>query len=188
MNVEAEWQSRNSRDPSEWKLFPKVFQQVFQRRGMPKIDLLASRVSHQLPQCFAWKPDPFSQGTDALQQIWRQSIPLCVSPILPHSTSLEASELRPNRKTVACHTNLAVSNLVPPSARNVYSSSTPTSNEHKLNKLTRGISPSNCKQDITTSGVDHIRERLLKKGVSETAAQLITSTRQKSSQLNYNSF
>ena len=27
-----------------------------------------------------------------------QSIPLCISPILPHSTSLEESELRPNRK------------------------------------------------------------------------------------------
>ena len=40
---------------------------------------------------------------------------------------------------------------------------------------------SNCKQNITTSSVDNIRERLLKKGVSETVAQLITSTRRKSS-------
>ena len=37
---------------------------------MSKTDLLASRLSHQLPQYFAWKPDPFSQETDALQQIW----------------------------------------------------------------------------------------------------------------------
>ena len=70
LNVEADWQSRNSSNPSEWKLCPKVFQQVCQRRGMPKIDLFASRLSHQLPQYFAWKPDPFSQGTDALPQIW----------------------------------------------------------------------------------------------------------------------
>ena len=35
--------------------------------------------------------------------------------------------------------------------------------------------------------MDHIRERLLKKGVSETAAQIITSTRRKSSESNYNS-
>ena len=35
---------------------------------MPKIDLFASRLSHQLPQYFAWRPDPFSQRTDALQQ------------------------------------------------------------------------------------------------------------------------
>ena len=64
---------------------------------------------------------------------------------------------------------MAVLNLVPPSTRNVYSS------------------PIDCKQNITTSGVDHIREKLLKKGVSETASQLITSTRRKSSESNYNS-
>ena len=62
---------------------PKVFQQVCQRRGMLKIDLFASRLSHQLPQNFAWKPDHFSQGTDALQQIWGNQFlyafpPFCV--------------------------------------------------------------------------------------------------------------
>ena len=73
-----------------------------------------------------------------------------------------------------------------PFTRNAYSSSTATSKQHKLNKPTGGSSSSNCKQNITTSGVDHIREILLKKGVSKTAAQLITSTRRKSSQSNYN--
>ena len=51
LNVEADWQSRNSRDTSKLKLCPKVFQLV-----------------SQLPQYFAWKPGPFSQGTDGLQQ------------------------------------------------------------------------------------------------------------------------
>ena len=76
--------------------------------------------------------------------------------------------------------------MVPPSTRNVYSSSTATSKEHTLNKPTRRSSSSNCKQNITTSGVDHIRERLLKKGDSEAAVQLITSTRRKSSESKYN--
>ena len=53
---------------------PKVFQQVCQRRGTPKVDLFASRLSHQLLQYFAWKPDPFSQVTDDLQQIWANQI------------------------------------------------------------------------------------------------------------------
>ena len=71
--------------------------------------------------------------------------------------------------------------------RNVYSSSTATSKENKLKKPTNESSSSNCKQNITTSSVDHIRERLLKKGVSEAVAQLITSTRRKCSEPNYNS-
>ena len=64
-----------------------------------------------------------------------QSVPLCISPILPYSTSLEESELRPNKKNVACPTNLAVSNLVPPFTRNAYSSSTATSKQHKLGEV-----------------------------------------------------
>ena len=49
LNVEADWQSQNSRDPSEWKLSPKVFQQVCQRREMPRVDLFVSSLSHLLP-------------------------------------------------------------------------------------------------------------------------------------------
>ena len=67
LNVEGDWQSQNSRDPSEWKLCPKVFQQVCQWRGTLKVDLFASRLSHQLSKYIAWKSDPFSQGTDTLQ-------------------------------------------------------------------------------------------------------------------------
>ena len=116
-----------------------------------------------------------------------QSIPLCISPILPYSTSLKESELRPNRKNVACHANLAVSNMVTPSTRNVYSSPAATSKERKLKKPARGSSSSNSKQNIRTSGVDHIKETLLKKVVSETAVQFIASTRRKISESNYNS-
>ena len=34
------------------------------------MDLSASRLSAQLPWYIAWKPDPYSQGTDAMQEIW----------------------------------------------------------------------------------------------------------------------
>ena len=127
---------------------------------MSKIDLFASRLSHQLPQYFAWKPDPFSQETDALQQIWGSQF-LYAFPPFCLILQVEKSELPPSRKTVACHTNLAVSDLVPPTTRDVYSSSTAASKEHKPNKPIRESSPFNCKQDITTSGVDHIRENYL---------------------------
>ena len=68
---------------------------------MPKIDLFASKLSHQLPQYFAWKLTTADLG---------QSIPLWIFPILPYFKRLEESELRPSRKSVACHTYLAVSN------------------------------------------------------------------------------
>ena len=120
---------------------------------------------------------PFQSGGRCPTTDFGQSIPLCISTILTYSTSVGERELQPKRKNVACHTNLAVSNLVPLSTTNDYSSSTASSEEHKLNEPTRGSLSSNCKQNIRTSGVNHVRERLLKKEVSETATQLITSTR-----------
>ena len=62
MNVEADWQSRNSKDHSEWKLLLQVFQRICQIKGKPEMDLFASRLSAQLLRCIAWKPDPYSQG------------------------------------------------------------------------------------------------------------------------------
>ena len=151
------------------------------------LKILVSSASLNILIIICMETRSFQSGGRCLTTNLGQSVSLCISPILLHSTSLEESELRQNRKNVACHTNLAVSNLVPPSTRNVYSSSTASSKEHKLKKPARGSSSSNCKQKITTSGVDHIRERLLKKGVPEVAVQLITSTRRKSSASNYNS-
>ena len=77
--------------------------------------------------------------------------------------------------------------MVPSSNRNVHSSSTATIKEQKLKKPTRGGSCSNCKENIMTSGVDQLRERLFKKGVSETPAKFIASARRKCSESNYNS-
>ena len=69
MNVEADWQSRNLKDHSEWELLPQVFQTICHIKGKLEIDLFASRLSAQVTQYIAWKPDPYSQGTDTMQQI-----------------------------------------------------------------------------------------------------------------------
>ena len=70
MNTEADWESRNHYDSSEWKLDPQIFQQLCKIWGTPEIDLYASRTSHQLTTYYAWKPDPHSKATDAMQQNW----------------------------------------------------------------------------------------------------------------------
>ena len=71
LNIQADWESRNQRDSSEWKLNTQTFQKLYQIWGTPNIDLFASRISHQLRTYFAWKPDPHSKATDAMQQNWR---------------------------------------------------------------------------------------------------------------------
>ena len=69
-NIQADWESRNQKDSSEWKLDPSIFQALCQIWGFPTVDLFASRISHQLENYYAWKPDPYSQATDAMQQDW----------------------------------------------------------------------------------------------------------------------
>ena len=64
MNVEADRESRKTRDSGKWKLNSSIFMKLYQIRGTPEMDLFALRVSHQLPQYISWKIDPFYQGRD----------------------------------------------------------------------------------------------------------------------------
>ena len=70
LNVHADWESRNAKDDSEWKLDVSVFQEIVTHMRKPTLDLFASRLCHQLPRCVAWKPDPGSIATDAFLHPW----------------------------------------------------------------------------------------------------------------------
>ena len=123
---------------------------VSKQRGPIRMETLPKSISTSLPekenaqsrfvcikavspttQVLCLETGPFQSGDRCPTTDLGQSIILCISPIFPYPANLEESELRPNKKNVACHTNLAVSNLVPPSTGNVYISSTTTSEEHK---------------------------------------------------------
>ena len=71
LNIQADWQSRNHKDSGDWKLNPKIFSQILKIRGISQIDLLASRLNHQLPKYMSWHPDPGSGAVDSLQYSWR---------------------------------------------------------------------------------------------------------------------
>ena len=42
LNIQADWQSRNHRDLSDWKLNTKIFYLIVKIIGIPQIDLFAS--------------------------------------------------------------------------------------------------------------------------------------------------
>ena len=70
LNHEADWQPRNFRDSSNWKLNPTVFQSLNHQWVPPKIDLFEDRMNTQLQIYISCFPDPFAQGTDAFQITW----------------------------------------------------------------------------------------------------------------------
>lgn len=67
----ADYQSRHFHDVSLWKLHPRVFRDLNNKWAPFSVDLFPSRLDHQLPRCFSWKPDPQAEKTDAFLQDWQ---------------------------------------------------------------------------------------------------------------------
>ena len=71
-----------SRDPSDWRMDSKVFQQIFNRWGPLQEDLFAARHNAQLPRYFSFKPDPGAVAVDAFAQDWSGLTPYAFTPFL----------------------------------------------------------------------------------------------------------
>ena len=80
LNIEADYQSRNVVDWSEWKLCTQSFKTICATMGKPDMDLFASRTSHQLKAYMSLKPDPLCRAVDALQQSWMHLFPYAFPP------------------------------------------------------------------------------------------------------------
>ena len=62
-----------------------VFHNLCLKLGTPTVDLFASRVSNQVAQYVAWKPDPYRIATDTMSIAWTQGHchafpPFCLIP------------------------------------------------------------------------------------------------------------
>jgi len=51
-------------------LCPQTFQTIQETFGPLNVDLFASRLTHQMPRFFGWRPDPLAEAVDAFQQDW----------------------------------------------------------------------------------------------------------------------
>ena len=71
-NIEADFESRNFTDNTEWAVNSKIFTCVCDTWGYPKIDLFASRNNHQLETYASWGPDPGACYIDAFSINWKQ--------------------------------------------------------------------------------------------------------------------
>ena len=79
-NIQADWESRHTKDLTEWKLCPQTVARTTQIMGKPSVDLFASRLSHQLPRYTSWKLDSCCMTVDALQQKWTYMFPYAFPP------------------------------------------------------------------------------------------------------------
>ena len=71
-NREADFESRNFSENTEWMLNPRLFKIICKMWGEPHIDLFASRLNNQVQNYVSWFPDPNAQFVDAFSLNWSQ--------------------------------------------------------------------------------------------------------------------
>lgn len=70
INLEADFESRNFSDNTEWSLHHLIFEKIVSKWGLPSIDLFASRLNHKVDTYASWFPDPGSTYVDAFSFSW----------------------------------------------------------------------------------------------------------------------
>ena len=179
MNGEADRESRQTRDSSQWKLNPTIFMTLCQIRGTPEVDLFASRVSHQLPHYISWKIDPFSQGRDAFQISWADKFVYAFPPFVLIGRILQ----KVNQDQC-----LMLIIMVSRAFNNVCKKSTVfASTQRSTERSCRKVESTRNSEFTATSGLDNLRQNLLAEGISERASSLITNNRRTSSIKHYES-
>ena len=79
-NVITDQKFRVFERSSEWKLTEDVFKQIINTFGKPDIDLLESRINHQLSNYIFWRLDPGAKAVDAFSIIWSPTYNYCFPP------------------------------------------------------------------------------------------------------------
>ena len=71
LNTRADKVSSEMKSPSsEWILNKPIVQKLIQALGPVDVDLLASRLCHQIPKYISSEPDPYAWMVDAFQINW----------------------------------------------------------------------------------------------------------------------
>ena len=162
MNMEADWPLRNSKDHSELKVLPQVFQRICQIKGKPEMDLSASRLSAQLPRYICMETRSIQSGNGCNAANLVQSVPLCFPTFFNDKQALKKDSPGSSKKNVDCSSRMAVSSMVPNPSENINreitSFVTPPTSSVKPPGSDTSI---NNKQNITISSLDGFWQRLL---------------------------
>ena len=69
-NIQADLESRQFNDRTEWMLDPSLYKLITLKLGNPTIDLFAFRLNKQCLPYVSWRPDPEALFIDAFSVDW----------------------------------------------------------------------------------------------------------------------
>ena len=70
-NIKADTELRVMKDRSYWKLNPLIFEWVLDHFPYLEVNLIATRLTFQLPDFFGWRPDLLAEVTVTFLQDWK---------------------------------------------------------------------------------------------------------------------
>jgi len=187
LNVEADYESRNVKDSSEWKLKVSVFRKICTKLGNPTRDLFASRVSKQLPRYVLWKIDLYSIARDAFQINCGQELNYAFPPILfdwTDTTKVQRDQATMIMITPAWQSQAWFQKVWEMCVEH------PITLPQNLNLLTNPTGerhPLILKQDLEISSMGNFRKQMETEGISRKAAKLISESRRDGTRANYES-
>ena len=173
LNVDGDWESRQTKSSSDWKINRKVFNQLKVIFGTVEVDLFADRQNAQLQKCVSWRPDPFAMATDALQMPWTEmrgyALPPCC--IINRWLAKIAKESADNN----CDTGVANVAVLSNAAKHVNPSACVTASKEVFpNRPRREPSPTDRNGNVEISGVESFRRS--RNGISERASELLVKS------------
>ena len=169
LNKVVEFSSQSCRkvDSSECILCRHVFRSLCLKLRTPTVDLFASRVSHQVAQNVAWKPDPYSIATDAMSITWAQGHCYTFPPFCLISRVLSKIQ-QPSTHNNIDNTLLANTVVVSASVGNANKeTSSNTKFNHTFSRSKRESPSISIEQNSYISGMTGFQEELSLLGVSE---------------------
>ena len=188
LNKEANFQSQAVRDSSEWKLDPKVFSNNMQEMGGSRHRYFCFQNFSSGPNIHIMEVGSIPQGKRRFSNNLGQPKRICFPPFCTNRSNLEQSA-KGESDFVANYPNLAntiimVSTTVTTHSANTITSTTnlkplSTSNQRK-ESLDRA-------KELTTPGIDSLREILHAEGVLEGSSALITNARRSGANAHYES-
>ena len=80
-NTVADFKSQHFVDNTEWNLSPVLFQKLTQQFSIPRVDLFASRLNHQVDTFGSWKLQPQAWVVNAFSLNWKDIMLYAFPPI-----------------------------------------------------------------------------------------------------------
>ena len=183
---DADFESRNYKENTEWKLDPEIVQNIFEIWGTPEIDMFATRLNTQLARYAAWHPDPDAEIINAFSCDWSKyyfyAFP-CFS-LIPRCMA----KLHLDQGECILIAHVGDTEFVSASDGDDDGYTLPSPQERQPIDTTRDSESSSPTQEVNTHGLSAVPQALTGRKISEKATSIIMASWRHGTQKQYSTY